>query len=347
MELTNLSSSHLPHLISTNSFELNVSDSADSGLAISGSLSSGSDSRQVDRFELIESDADVSQLDSLDGSDGGMSAENFNTLKKVVIATIEPPPEFADSPHTTLIRSPHIQNYANHVAKKILTNALTCYTFLPKFEIQKRLREELRREQEEEEEIRRDADGNYFVSKPEPIYNENIYDTGGEVAKETFVLNLRGKASPKRVEHRKEEDDEEPTYDVPANYEDEASADTIWRSDKLNSNSTPRSKLFEGATSEIYDYDLYYNLKPTSSFDRRCTPPHCHKLYHYHQNSNMSTANRPNSRNSLNSRLSSSHNSLNVSTSNKVDDSIFITQAMSHDALMVHDISDFYNVSTL
>lgn len=56
------------------------------------------------------------------------------------------------------------------------------------------------------------------------------------------------------------------------------------------------------------------------------------------------SSNRPNSRNSLNSRLSSSHNSLSVSSANKPDDSIFITQAMSHDALLTREISDFYNV---
>lgn len=63
-----------------------------------------------------------------------------------------------------------------------------------------------------------------------------------------------------------------------------------------------------------------------------------------HHGSNLSTINRPNSRNSLNSRLSSSHNSLSVAASNKVDDSIFITQAMSHDALLGREIIDFYNV---
>jgi hypothetical protein len=59
---------------------------------------------------------------------------------------------------------------------------------------------------------------------------------------------------------------------------------------------------------------------------------------------NVSNAN-PTSKSSLNSRLSSSHNSLTVPT-NKADDSIFITQAMSHDQLQGHnlEISDFYNV---
>lgn len=34
-----------------------------------------------------------------------MSAENFNTLKKGPLAPIDPPPEFQDSPQTTLVRS--------------------------------------------------------------------------------------------------------------------------------------------------------------------------------------------------------------------------------------------------
>jgi suppressor of cytokine signaling 7 len=74
------------------------------------------------------------------------------------------------------------------------------------------------------------------------------------------------------------------------------------------------------------------------------SPHHCN-----HKNttgSNLSSSNCPNSRNSLNSRLSSSHNSLTVQSTNKADDSIFITQAMSHDPLLSHhsEIPDFYNV---
>uniref|UniRef100_A0A6P7GHC8 Uncharacterized protein LOC114342618 n=1 Tax=Diabrotica virgifera virgifera TaxID=50390 RepID=A0A6P7GHC8_DIAVI len=51
------------------------------------------------------------------------------------------------------------------------------------------------------------------------------------------------------------------------------------------------------------------------------------------------------SRNSLgSSRLSSSHNSLSIPTTQKVDDSTFITQAVSHDTLSSNQISDLYNV---
>lgn len=81
-----------------------------------------------------------------------------------------------------------------------------------------------------------------------------------------------------------------------------------------------------------------------TTFQHRKTPSILYSPLHYHANSNLSTGNRPNSRNSLNSRLSSSHNSLTISSSNKADDSIFITQAMSHDALTSREISDFYNV---
>lgn len=95
-------------------------------------------------------------------------------------------------------------------------------------------------------------------------------------------------------------------------------------------------------TCEIYDYDIYYsNKKHSDSFQRRTV---LYSPLHYHPGSNLSTNNRPNSRNSLSSRLSSSHNSLSVVTTNKADDSIFITQAMSHDALTGREISDFYNV---
>lgn len=54
-------------------------------------------------FQLAtESDAEVSQFDSLENcSDGGMSAENFNTLKKVPLAPIDPPPEFQVSKHVS------------------------------------------------------------------------------------------------------------------------------------------------------------------------------------------------------------------------------------------------------
>lgn len=116
---------HSHQLVSTNSFELNgASLSEDSGLPHTNSSISSGDSFRVGlcRFEfevsvsctcsvltdllllkcfihcltqLAESDGEVSQFDSLENcSDGGMSAENFNTLKKGPLAPIDPPPEF-------------------------------------------------------------------------------------------------------------------------------------------------------------------------------------------------------------------------------------------------------------
>uniref|UniRef100_A0A1Q3G1E0 Putative suppressor of cytokine signaling 7 n=1 Tax=Culex tarsalis TaxID=7177 RepID=A0A1Q3G1E0_CULTA len=58
--------------------------------------------------------------------------------------------------------------------------------------------------------------------------------------------------------------------------------------------------------------------------------------------SNMSTMQRNSS--SLHKRFSSSHNSLSDTACKRIDDSIFITQAMSHDELDDNKILDFYNV---
>ncbi|XP_061396495.1 uncharacterized protein LOC133332133 [Musca vetustissima] len=104
---------HHHDLTSTNSIELNAAASLsdDSGvpLTTNSSISSGDSYRLgLCKFdiEIVESDGEVSQFDSLDNcSEGGMSAENFNTLKKGPLAPIDPPPEFQDSPQTTLVRS--------------------------------------------------------------------------------------------------------------------------------------------------------------------------------------------------------------------------------------------------
>ncbi|XP_053678366.1 uncharacterized protein LOC128728748 [Anopheles nili] len=68
----------------------------------------------------------------------------------------------------------------------------------------------------------------------------------------------------------------------------------------------------------------------------------CFVTFYRHTKSNISTIQR--NSNSLRTRLSCSHNSLTDSIKNKADDSIFITQAMSHDALDDNKILDFYNV---
>lgn len=84
-------------------------------------------------------------------------------------------------------------------------------------------------------------------------------------------------------------------------------------------------------------------LKPEALYERRQCLNHrfaSPRLLHL----SPCRANRPPSRNSLTSRLSSSHNSL--VTQFQADDSSFITQAISHDTLSAKtcDITDMYNV---
>lgn len=170
-----------------------------------------------------------------------------------------------------------------------------------------------------------------------------------------------------------EEDDLENIYDVPT-MDDEPKSPLDKASSVAPFATLPVSCSIASVkplqpSCEIYDYDIYYGKKTdtintttttSSSHNTNSTSSSSKKHYldtiqrkkttlysprHYHPGgSNLSTGNRPNSRNSLNSRLSSSHNSLSVPTSNKADDSIFITQAMSHDTLTGREISDFYNV---
>ncbi|XP_059617691.1 uncharacterized protein LOC132262436, partial [Phlebotomus argentipes] len=250
-------------------------DSGFSGLPhTSSSISSGDSSRLGPckfEFELVESDGEFDSLDNC--SDGGMSAENFNTLKKGPLAPIDPPPEFQDSPQTTLLRSPIIQDFASSLTEDIITEAAVACSRL-------QLEEPL---------------SDYYaqfdtLKKPLRVRTPQIY------ASDT-VLNT---------------------------YED-------------NIYDEPNTSDLETAQG----YLLVPNRPRTDcgSCYRRRTPPKSTLYSPLHHTSGQ----RPNSRNSLTSRLSSSHNSLSMSAS-KADDSSFITQAMSHDALTGREISDFYNV---
>ncbi|KAG4068779.1 hypothetical protein HA402_002470 [Bradysia odoriphaga] len=317
-----------PHqLVSTNSFELNtgtsISENSDSGLAHTNSSISSGDSIRIGlckfEFELAESDGEVSQFDSLDNcSDGGMSAENFNTLKKGPLAPIDPPPEFQDSPQTTLLRSPALQTYALKLSKNLITTALKLFS----------------------------SDNEKKKSKTALVKSVNNTSHRHDCIARPYARPYELYASDSGLNIHPTIDN---IYDIP-NADSEESIECA----KLNTNSgRPYQQKHKDFSSqkgilsrecEIYDYDVYYNGKAKASnqvdtFHRRKTPV-LYSPLHYHPGSSLSNANRPNSRNSLNSRLSSSHNSLTVPTTNKADDSIFITQAMSHDAL----ISDFYNV---
>lgn len=327
-----------------NSFELaaGASLSDDSGFVphTNSSISScGSSSRGLGlcrfEFEMAESDAEVSQFDSLDNfSDGGMSAENYNTLKKGPLAPIEPPPEFQDSPQTTLMRSQSLHNYSFRLTKSIISHAMI----------------DLR----EMSCIQGDSSLN---GRSSIIYFDTTSSSNSTQTTIAKCVNggCRKLVQKKCRQHMYGSDSFLDQYDT-GNIYDEPNSE-YYDNHLLYSNVAESNEANDESInhSQIYDYDLYYyrkrNFTPVISHKRRRTPSvlfsplHHHHHHYYHTNSSNSTGNRPNSRNSLTSRLSSSHNSLHVPGSNKADDSIFITQAMSHDALVGRgEISDLYNV---
>lgn len=217
-------------------------------------------------FQLAESDGEFDSLDNC--SEGGMSAENFNTLKKghtPFLVPIDPPPEFKDSPQTTLLRSNAFQEFAHKLIKDILGEAFLSMEIGP---------------------------------SPQFDYTKSIQRHAGLYSSDSRLHGLD--QNPILVEN---------IYDDPS--------DSTRNSDDI-------------------EVDYYLSKQPPfnkRSYDKKRNASACgqHLI-------------RPNSRNSLQSRLSSSHNSLTITRSNKADDSIFITQAMSHDALLGQGIIDFYNV---
>ncbi|XP_058127932.1 uncharacterized protein LOC131291418 isoform X1 [Anopheles ziemanni] len=106
-----------------------------------------------------------------------------------------------------------------------------------------------------------------------------------------------------------------------------------------NSSNKVKDDSFNGHFSQIDTSETYLLKIKTWSPGKKSQ---CFVTLYRHTKSNMSTIQR--NSNSLRKRLSCSHNSLTDSIKNKADDSIFITQAMSHDALDDNKILDFYNV---
>ncbi|KAH8299228.1 hypothetical protein KR044_000647 [Drosophila immigrans] len=423
-------------LVSANSIELNAAASLsdDSGvpLTTNSSISSG-DSYRLGmckfEIEMVESDGEVSQFDSLDNcSEGGMSAENFNTLKKGPLAPIDPPPEFQDSPQTTLVRSisknivnslrrwTSSQSSFEHLKDDVTMvsaqsgNSQELVLLLGKPSCQESSQDVVAGSTQPalgnsntqllcgaERTLKEAYAVNKHLYSSDSILNshtDNIYDEPNNI-----ISSSLGNSIDLLDEDEDEEDEAEhseqsscspslpsppppvsiikikqtlcPYYQdhtryfkaIPTEQDNIASAKAAAAQQRFNS----------AGLSEIHDYDLYYGARSrqqsqqqpqhqqqqqsqqtdNSSLQRRqllYSPlghtSHCH-YHHHHQHyghHHHHHHQRPNSRNSLNSRLSSSHNSLNVSSANKPDDSIFITQAMSHDALFTREISDFYNV---
>ncbi|XP_013103755.2 putative uncharacterized protein DDB_G0277255 [Stomoxys calcitrans] len=374
--------SHHHDLTSTNSIELNAAASLsdDSGvpLTTNSSISSGDSYRLgLCKFdiEIVESDGEVSQFDSLDNcSEGGMSAENFNTLKKGPLAPIDPPPEFQDSPQTTLVRS---------MTKNPMSSLRRWTSSQSSFE---HLKDHGSIEQPTN--LSEITIGNMNTCGGETDTISGNYMGGEDMSgKELYTISKHLYSSDSMLHSHMDN-----IYDEPNNILSSSLGNSV---DVLESDSTSQiippppppvsivkikktlcpyfqdhTRYFKAIPSEqdnitsavqrfnvsglsdIHDYDLYYGIKRNAyqQFDNSSqrkiiysplsNSHYCHNhIYH-----GGTCSNRPNSRNSLNSRLSSSHNSLSVSSANKPDDSIFITQAMSHDALLTREISDFYNV---
>lgn len=372
---------HHHDLASANSIELNAAASLsdDSGvpLTTNSSISSGDSYRLgLCKFdiEIVESDGEVSQFDSLDNcSEGGMSAENFNTLKKGPLAPIDPPPEFQDSPQTTLVRSmtknrvgslrrwtssqSSFEHLKDHGSGETTNLSIATIGYVSGCGGNDST--DLVNYVGDEEKTPKDL---YAVNKhlysSDSILNahtDNIYDEPNNILSSSLgnsvdVLESDSPSQsipppPPPVSFVKIKQTLCPYFQDHTRYFKAIPSE--------QDNITTAAQRFNiSGLSEIHDYDLYYGIKRNTyqqydnSLQRKVmysplsNSHHCHNhIYHGGMSSN-----RPNSRNSLNSRLSSSHNSLSVSSANKPDDSIFITQAMSHDALLTREISDFYNV---
>lgn len=224
-----------------------------------------------------------------------MSAENFNTLKKgPLVAPIEPPQEFQDSPQTTMLRRAQLrtqqttsyQEFAQLLIKDILGEAfLSILQHNPS------------------------STSHQYHLLPTPVLKRtriSASDSQLNISSSTPALITPTIAPTATVEN---------IYDEPS--------DSTRNSDDI-------------------EVDYYISKQLSASLARKKSST----LSANSQRLSSLQQLRPHSRNSLQSRLSSSHNSLaTVGTSNKVDDTTFITQAMSHDPLMSRQsIIDFYNV---
>ncbi|XP_037939666.1 uncharacterized protein LOC119672634 [Teleopsis dalmanni] len=350
-------------LVNINNSEFNTAASLsdDSGvpLTTNNSISSGGSYRLSTKLEIevVESDGEVSQFDSLDNcSESGMSAENFNTLKKGPLAPIDPPPEFQDSPQTTLMRSVasnlnYLRRWSSHSSFKHMGNheddqisKIFAGTIADNFIAIENDMFKLARENSINDSYARNK---HIYSSDSVINNltDNLYDEPNDV-----ITSLLGNST-----------DSSSLFPTPTlsrvkiiqtscpHYQDHTKYFKVIPSKQDNTRTDQKFNVSQ--LSEINDFDLYYGIKRNmyqhceNTLQRKiiCSPlnySYCHNSHH----TGVCTGNRPNSRNSLNSRLSSSHNSLSASSANKPDDSIFITQAMSHDALLSREITDFYNV---
>ncbi|CAO1419390.1 unnamed protein product [Diamesa tonsa] len=367
---TTTTTSELPKLISTNSFELNAGTSLsdDSGFAPANSS----------RFE---NGSDAEELSQFDSSDSGLSAENFNTLKKIPTTIYDPPPEFQDNykyPQTTVLRSSsYIQSYAQRLTQNIISKAITSLAHTRRNPVyclkHSKSKKSLHQKTSGQEHFARkkfmnnnnfniygsdsflnsynkmnnslsnNANSNSNINRVDPDYE--IYDEPNTEYDVIYKDNKNTVLCTKRIVRSLEKKGESRGSHLYSNTDDLHCNNIKSNSCHNNQNHNLSNNIQSNSFQKKFDKFLRSkflttNLTPTTTTSS-ILYSYCHAA-----GTNLSSGN-PNSRNSLNSRLSSSHNSLTVTTANKADDSIFITQAMSHDALQLGhhiEISDFYNV---
>lgn len=245
---------------------------------------------------MVESDGEVSQFDSLDNcSEGGMSAENFNTLKKGPLPPIDPPPQFQDSPQTTLVRSVS-NNIVNTVRRWSLSQS--------SFEHIKETSENIKRDKSNENCSLNESDtikysnrilrDSYSVNKhlysSDSIlntYTDNIYDEPNNIISSSLGTSIDVIDSdssspipppiPSALTNVKQS--------LCPFYQDHSRYFKAIPSDQDNIPITAQKFNMTGL-SEIHDYDLYYGAKKSTyqyehSLQRKVLYSPLNHSYHY------------------------------------------------------------------
>ena len=278
---------------------------------------------------------------------------------------------------STVIRTTHIQSYASRLTQNIIAKAIRTFDRrnLTTKEIycEKHAAAKLKKQQQ------RAMEYEYLRKKRFVTNGYSIYGSDSFLDSYNKMHLSNGKNSNSNINIVEPEDDiyDEPNTEYDVIYKD--NKDTILCTKRIV-RSLEKKKMDTRAHLYCNTEDLYYekfrskscNTSTTSAvncasnkfqsnsfqkkFDKflrskflttNLTPTTTTSSIFYsfcRAGTNNSNSCNPNSKSSISSRLSSSHNSLTVPT-NKADDSIFITQAMSHDQLGHSiEISDFYNV---
>lgn len=300
-------------------------------------------------------------------------ADNFNSKFPVHHTT-----SAATTTPSTVIRTTHIQSYASRLTQNIIAKAIRTFDRrnLATKEIycEKHAAAKLKKQQQ------RAMEYEYLRKKRFVNHGYSIYGSDSFLDSYNKLHLSSGKNSNSNINIVEPDDDiyDEPNTEYDVIYKD--NKDTILCTKRIV-RSLEKKKMETRAHLYCNTDDLYYDKFKSKSCNTSSTSAvNCNSNNKFQSNSfqkkfdkflrskflttnltpttttssifysfcragtNNSNPCNLNSKSSISSRLSSSHNSLTVPT-NKADDSIFITQAMSHDQLGHSiEISDFYNV---